>query len=249
MSQLPTDAQRIAVRARGVRHAAMYQRWTDLLFLHWRWDPADLRARLPAGLHLDTCDGDAWLGVVPFFMERIRPRFLPPLPWVSWFLEMNVRTYVFDEHGTPGVWFFSLDCNQPIAVRVARRFFGLPYFDATMRARRAASGIDYECRRSMEQQPCAFEYSLHDSLPRPEPGSLEFWLVERYALFASTTRGLRLGQVEHAPYPLARPAVARFSALPLLWDGFAMPDRAPDHVAASRGVDVRIGALESPTQS
>lgn len=227
----------------------MHQRWSDLLFLHWRWDPCDLRARLPPGLHLDTHEGTAWLGIVPFFMERIRPRFLPPLPWLSWFLELNVRTYVFDDSGMPGVWFFSLDCNQPVAVRAARTFFSLPYFDAAMRARRDAGGVLYECRRSTAEQGSVFEYSLHELLPLPQPGSLEFWLVERYVLFASTGRGLYHGRVEHTPYPLARAAVARFDALPLSWDGFAMPGRPPDHIAASRGVSVRIGSLKPPTQS
>ena len=238
-----TDEARLAARARGVASPAMFQRWSHLLFLHWRWDAADLRARLPAGLHLDTHEGHAWLGVVPFFMERIRPRFLPALPWLSWFHELNVRTYVFDENGTPGVWFFSLDCDQPVAVRAARAFFRLPYFDAAMRATRDEDRVRYECRRAGQDATSQFDYTLHEPLPPPAPGSLEFWLVERYVLFASTARGLRQGQVAHVPYPLSRATLGRFDALPLRWNGFAAPDRSPDHIAASRGVDVRVGAL------
>ena len=240
----PTSDQRLAARIDGVRRVVMRQRWSELLFLHWRWDVSDLQKRLPEGLHVDTFDGDAWLGVVPFFMDRIRPRFLPAVPWVSWFRELNVRTYVHDAHGRPGVWFFSLDCDQPLAVRLAQSLFRLPYFDATMRAQRQHGKVAFECRRKAVEKTSRYEYDLGNELPKPEPGSLEFWLVERYLLFANTGAGLRLGRVSHEPYPLTEVALHQWDALPLLWDGFAPPNRAPDHVAGSRGVEVRVGPLE-----
>ena len=114
----------------------MRQCWSGLLFLHWPVDPAMIQSRLPDGLFVDTYDNKAWLGVVPFFMDRVRPVMLPPVPGLSWFLELNVRTYVHDAQGRPGVWFFSLDCNQPLAVEIARRFFHLPYEHAAMKAAR-----------------------------------------------------------------------------------------------------------------
>lgn len=240
----PTLDQRLATRAAGVSPVVMHQRWSELLFLHWRWEVADLQRRLPPGLHVDTHEGQAWLGVVPFFMDRIRPRFLPPVPGVSWFREMNVRTYVHDDQGRPGVWFFSLDCDQPLAVRVARSLFRLPYFDAAMVAKREEGKVGFECRRSTKQDTSRFVYELGTELPRPEVGSLEFWLVERYVLFANTRGGLRLGRVAHEPYPLTAVTLNEWDALPLRWDGFEMPGRAPDHVAGSRGVEVRVGPLE-----
>jgi uncharacterized protein YqjF (DUF2071 family) len=224
----------------------MFQRWSELLFLHWRWEAADLQKRLPPGLHVDTYEGQAWLGVVPFFMDRIRPRFLPALPGLSWFRELNVRTYVHDDRGRPGVWFFSLDCDQPLAVRVARSLFRLPYFDARMKAHRQPNTghVTYACRRHAEEATSRFDYTLGKELPSPEPDSLEFWLVERYLLFANTRSGLRLGRVSHAPYPLTEVTLNQWDALPLQWNGFTLPNRAPDHVAGSRGVEVRLGALE-----
>jgi uncharacterized protein YqjF (DUF2071 family) len=241
----PSLEQRLAARTRGITAPAMYQRWSDLLFLHWRWDAEDLRRRLPKGLHLDTHDGSAWLGVVPFFMDRIRPRFLPAVPWLSWFLELNVRTYVHDDQGRPGVWFFSLDCNQPLAVKLARTFFHLPYFDARMRAVRDRDGrIRYECRRRGEGVAETFDYHLQSEAQPAEAGSLEFFLVERYLLFANSPRGLRAGYVHHAPYPLCAANVGSYDTAPLVWNGFTGPGRAPDHVIGSRGVDVRIGRLE-----
>jgi uncharacterized protein len=88
------------------------QRWSDLLFLHWRVSAAAVQATLPAGLFVDTYHDQAYVGIVPFFMERVRPVYLPPVPWLSWFLELNVRTYVRDASGTPGVWFYSLSGGE-----------------------------------------------------------------------------------------------------------------------------------------
>ena len=116
LSCMPTAAQRLAARERPQGFPVMRQRWSGLLFLHWPVEISLIQKRLPPGLHVDTFDGQAWLGVVPFFMQRVRPIGLPPVPWLSWFLELNVRTYVHDDAGNPGVWFFSLDCDQPVAV-------------------------------------------------------------------------------------------------------------------------------------
>ena len=133
--QTPTMAQREAMRRRPKRGPVMYQRWYDLLFLHWAWDAAEIQATLPAGLTVDTFDGQAWLGVVPFAMSGVRPRGLPAVGGLSAFLELNLRTYVHAADGTPGVWFYSLDCEQRLAVMIARTLFGLPYRHARMARR------------------------------------------------------------------------------------------------------------------
>ena len=106
-----------------------------------------LRRLIPPGLQLDLYQGQAWIGVVPFRMSGVRPRYFPRLPGLHAFPELNVRTYVV-RNGIPGVWFFSLDAANPVAVRAARRFFHLPYFDADMRATRTADGFDYSSHRT-----------------------------------------------------------------------------------------------------
>lgn len=243
----PTPAQRFANSEFRIARPVMYQRWSDLLFLHWKWDADELQKRLPQGLSIDRHKGDAWLGIVPFFMQRVRPRFLPPVPWLSWFLELNVRTYVFDENGTPGVWFFSLDCNQPLAVRIARTCFRLPYFDARMSAQRHESGaIQYHCQRHQKPSASHFHYRLHQDVSTAAEGSLEFFLVERYVLFANTKRGLRMGRVNHQRYPISPVTVDQFDQHAFDWSGFTPAERPPDHIIGSRGVDVRIGALVKP---
>ena len=112
----------------------MRMRWHDLLFMHWPVNVASLRRLIPAALDLDLWNGQAWLGVVPFRMSDVAPRGIPAMPWLSAFPELNVRTYVKTED-KPGVWFFSLDATNPVAVRVARSAFHLPYFDARIAIR------------------------------------------------------------------------------------------------------------------
>src|SRR5437763_5271452 len=140
-------AARLAAREPNARRPqVIYQRWESLLFLHWRLPAARIQATLPQELTVDTFNGDAFIGVVPFFMRNVRPVGLPTMPWISDFQELNVRTYVFDPNGTPGVWFYSLDCNQPLAVIAARALTGLEYRNAEMSAM-TGEFIDYTCRR------------------------------------------------------------------------------------------------------
>lgn len=240
---IPTLESRLAVRDQPSRAHVMHQRWEQLAFLHWRWNADEIQRTLPAGLFVDTFQGDAWLAIVPFYMRGIRPRFCPPVPGISNFLEMNVRTYVHDEQGRPGVWFYSLDCDQPLAVWTARTFFHLPYQHALMQAPISDGWIDYTCHRRGEASESRFRYQLACETHPAEPGSLEFFLSERYLLFSQTPRGIRCGQVHHAPYPLADVKLETWDLEPLLQVGFADPKRPPDHLIGSPGVDVRVYSL------
>ncbi len=243
----PSEVNRLAARQAPVGAAVMYQRWRDLLFLHWEYPQERLQATLPAGLHVDTYQGKAYLGVVPFFMQGVRPRGLPAVPGISNFMELNLRTYVYDQSGVPGVWFYSLEANQRLAVAIARRFFHLPYVFARMTAGRSPSGaINYRAQRPggcAHPRPCAFEYAAGPVLRRPEVDSLEFFLVERYRLFASANGRLWSGSVWHPPYPLHRAAVTIWDENLLALNGFEPTGRPPDHAVGSRGVDVALYPL------
>lgn len=240
---LPTLESRLAFRERQLRAHVMHQRWEKLLFLHWRWNAAEIQQTLPPSLFVDTFQGDAWLAIVPFYMRGIRPRFFPAVPGISDFLELNVRTYVHDEQGRPGVWFYSLDCNQPFAVWTARTFFDLPYQHARMSAEVGDGGIDYRCQRRGASSESRFRYRIAAESQAAEPGSLEFFLAERYLLFSRTPRGIRCGQVHHTPYPLAEAKLEAWDVNPLLQAGFADPQRSPDHIIGSSGVDVAVYPL------
>ncbi len=182
----------------------MAQSWHDLLFAHWPVKPADLRRHLPPGLELDLFDGAAWIGVVPFRMTGIRPRGLPPVPGISSFVEINVRTYV-TARGRGGVWFFSLDASNEIAVEAARGWFHLPYFNAVMECRRRGDEIAYASRRTHRGAAKAEfrgRYRPTSTASRTRPGTLEHWLTERYSLFATYRGALVRADVSHDPWPL-----------------------------------------------
>ena len=241
---IPSLAQRLALRQPPRDYAIMRQRWSRLLFAHWAISPSMIQATLPKGLHVDTFNGQAWIGIVPFYMERIRPRFLPPLPWLSWFLELNVRTYVYDEFGNSGVWFYSLDCNQPIAVELARRGFHLPYQHARMSAKIVRGAVDYHCQRKGESVVSHYHYAPVGDLREAAPGTLEFFLLERYLLFSTAADGrIHTGRVHHAPYPFADAACDAPGMEPLRQAGFAIAQAAPQSLLYSPGVDVSIYPL------
>ena len=243
----PGLPQRLAACVRPVGTPVIYQRWRDLLFLHWEYPAAAIQATLPNGLFVDTFGGKAYLGIVPFFMENVHPRFLPALPGLSSFMEVNARTYVYDRAGVPGVWFYSLDANQRLAVAIARRFFHLPYERAEMQSQRTASGaIRYRSVRAgvdANRGCCVFEYAAGAGWPAPPPESLEFFLVERYRLYAASGGRLRRGAVFHQPYPLCRAEVTMWDERLLALNGFPSTGRPPDHITMSHGVDVAVFPL------
>src|ERR1700676_22957 len=169
----------------------MAQSWHDLLFAHWRIDRALLRPHIPTALHIDAFAGQAWIAVVPFRMSGVRLRWTPPLPWLSAFPELNVRTYVSAE-GKPGVWFFSLDAGNPMAVTIARAWFHLPYFRARMKCEERDGGIHYASVRTHPGAPPGiFEgnYRPAREIFEPCPGTLEHFLTERYCLYSAGSHG------------------------------------------------------------
>jgi uncharacterized protein YqjF (DUF2071 family) len=187
----------------------MHMRWLDLLFIHWPLAPEILRALIPAALTLDTYDGRAWLGVVPFRMTNVRPRWIPPVPGLSAFAEINVRTYVTCD-GKPGVWFFSLDAVNHLAVWGARWSFHLPYYFADMTVQERDGRIHYHTtRRPVAPGEAHFTavYGPTGAVYFSQPGSLEHWLTERYCLYAADRHGhIHRSDIHHARWPL-QPAV------------------------------------------
>lgn len=180
----------------------MAMSWRDLAFLHWPVSAAVLREKIPPGLTLDTFENEAFLGIVPFHMTGVRPRWVPSLPGVSSFVELNVRTYVVAE-GKPGVWFFSLDATSRLAVRGARRFFHLPYFDARMSSSRLEGFVDYRSERIHRGAPEARFTAQYRGTGSATGSELEHWLTERYCLYAANEEGrLFRGDIHHPPWPL-----------------------------------------------
>jgi uncharacterized protein YqjF (DUF2071 family) len=208
----------------------MRMRWVDLLFAHWSVPAETLRPLIPAGLELDTFDGQAWLGIVPFRMEDVAPRFLPAVPGLSAFPEINVRTYV-RHGGRRGVWFLSLDTTSPPAVLGARAAFHLPYFQARMSAGTEAGWVEYRSERDDLRGPAAAftaRYRPTGPVAPAAPGSLDTFLTDRRGLYAADPAGwLSWTAIRHAPWPL-QPAEAEIRVESMAAaHGITLPDVAP----------------------
>jgi len=183
------------------------QTWHDLLFAHWPLPPELLRPLVPRQLELDIFEGQAWVGVVPFRISAMRPRLLPPVPGLSYFPELNVRTYVKarpPQLPKPGVYFFSLDAGKRIPAALGRQFFRLNYFHARMRMENLTGKTRYECHRRDSGTPAEFEASYGPTGPvfRSVPGSLEHWLTERYSLHTVHRDRTYICEIHHLPWPL-----------------------------------------------
>ena len=228
-----------------------YQSWRNLLFLHWKVPISVIKDTLPPSLTVDTWHGSAYLGIIPFRMLNLRPSFAFPIPALSNFPEINLRTYVLDKQGRKGVWFFSLDTENPLGNWIARRFFYLNYRYAKTYFK-SMSPKEHQCsvllkNTKFEKQRFEWEESEDYFLPSNNRDSLEYFLTERYRLFSynRVTKQLYSGQIVHEPYVLNRPKLKRFS-LDLVEDNisYKLPIRQPDSVLAASGTDVRVYTLE-----
>ncbi|MFP6766775.1 MAG: DUF2071 domain-containing protein [Planctomycetaceae bacterium] len=260
------DLDRIAPTRRPQRRPIGYHRWHSLAFIHWRVSPDLLAPQLPKGVQVDTFDGSAWIGLVPFHMSGVRPWWSPSILGISAFHETNVRTYVHC-NGVPGVWFFSLDAASRLAVWIARTRWGLPYHHARMQVRRDGSRVEYQSRRTarvardatvgpgvpgagvdleIEFDEAAASEGI-DEQGHARPGTLEHFLVERYVLFVSELgrpTDVLSGRVHHSPYPLQSARWVRGEQSLVQAAGFEI-DGPPDHVAFTEGVSVEIFGLRS----
>ena len=230
----------------------MHQNWHHLLFLHWEVPPHELQALLPHGLDLDTFDGKAYVALVPFTISGVRPSFVPPLPLISSFHEVNVRTYVHRGGKDPGVWFFSLDASSALAVTAARAMYKLPYFDASITfaaSEEPLPSIEFQSRRDDPRGTMPANghviYKPSDGvITHASPGTLEFFLLERYVLYAADDRhNLDRARVYHQPYPIERAEVIALEET-LVWAaGIRRGEEAPlRHYA--KEVNVKVYALE-----
>ncbi len=233
---------------------SMTQRWNDLLFAHWPVPGSEVAPLLPAGLVPDTFDGSAWIGVVPFWMDRIRFNGMPSVPGAERFPELNLRTYVREENtNLSGVYFFSLDAANPIAVTVARAFFRLPYYWAHMEIRPEPDGrFLYRSDRHLTRKRVRFRASYRSlgpsqRLAQSSPGTIEYFLTERYRLYTADRRGrLFQGEIHHVPWPLeAAEAEFPINELPAA-HGLRLPDTQP-LLYYARELVVYVWSLELAT--
>ena len=233
----------IAARHRPSRRPVMYQSWDDLIFLHWVCDPQEVQSRLPKGLFVDTFESQAHISIVGVKMNNVRPFNLPALPWLSFFNELNVRVYVVDQQGTPGVYFFSLDCDCWPAVTIARKFFSLNYVSAKMNFKTDNNKYELTAKRKESTQIALYKWQTGNHVQKAIPGTLAFHLTERYNFFTEKNGQFLRGQVYHEPYELIETTCTEYSEVPIAWNHFTSPQRPPDLVHACRGVKIQAFSL------
>lgn len=241
------------------------QSWLDLLFLHWPVPVSAIRHLVPPELEIEEFDGSSWVALVPFHMRGVMLRFLPDLPGISAFPELNVRLYV-SYKGKRGVWFLSLDADNTLAVWAARTFFHLPYFNAEMQIQEAQAhntqthdtqaydSYTYQSIRQVGsydcQEPAVLKMRYGPSSPvyHAQAGTLEHFLTERYCLYTKNKEGqLLCGEIHHIPWPLQKAeieieenSVLASWRLPITGE----LSRKPPLMHFSKGVDVVVWGVE-----
>jgi uncharacterized protein YqjF (DUF2071 family) len=248
----PSQIDRIAPTREPDAPVVMHQDWHHLLFLHWEVPPQELQPLVAPELTIDTFDGQAYVGLVPCTLSGVRPVLTPPLPWISSFHEINVRTYVHHSGRDPGVWFFSLDASSAIAVAAARAAYKLPYFHASMDFEQIDGMFDFQSKRDDPRGPAPatshIRYAPMDGIVKhAAPGSLEFFLVERYVLYTTDDEHrLHRARIHHKPYPLQRADLLECEESMVWAAGIKRPQTAPLRHYASE-VNVKVYPLEKVT--
>jgi uncharacterized protein len=228
-----------------IRRAWLRNRWDDLTFVHWSYDPAEVQSLLPDGLRVDTFDdGDgprAWVSLVPFRMRRAGPSFLPPIPWISTFAETNVRTYVVDSAGHRAVWFLSLDATRLTVVAFARWAIGFPYVWADMTIGREGDRWIYATtRRWWPRSPTAATRLVVDAADVIEPTQLDEFLTARWGTVAEWRGRLRHHPVNHPPWVLRAATIVELNDTAVTASGLSAPTGQPV-VRVAEPVDARFG--------
>jgi uncharacterized protein YqjF (DUF2071 family) len=224
-----------------VRVAAMRQRWTDVSFLHWPVDAARVRDVIPSHLEVDTFDGAAWVGLVAF-RNVTRPPVGPRIPWLSEYLETNVRTYVVDGEGRRATWFLSLDVDRAPVAAAGRATLGLPYAWSAMSLERAGRTVSYRARRRAPASGTTSAVTVHvgAALERREIDALPDFLTARFRLFGVGPFGAYDVPIEHPQWPLRRATATEVDDRLIAAGGLPQPTGEP-LVHASSGLEVRIG--------
>ena len=227
-----------ASRQRPAGRSILTQSWDNLFFYHWEYDAHEIQKRLPAGLIVDTFQGKAYLSIVGFRMSAIRLFGLPAVPGLSELNELNVRTYVRTADGTSGIYFFSLDCDHWIAVKIAQLAFGLNYQSAKINFNPKENPERFSCSRKKSKSVATFAWEPTGHSTTAADGTIEFFLLERYIFFTSKNNRLTMGRVHHEPYVFTSAIAREWSEAPFEWNQLLPTGMAPNLIHVAHGVSI-----------
>ncbi len=213
----------------------MFQDWETLTFIHWRYDAPSMQRMLPPDLVVDTFDGSAWVGLVPFRVTNLRPPLAPAIPWASHFPETNVRTYVRGPDGEPGIWFFTLEADRLGAVIAARATFGLPYRWASMSVKLDRDRVEYSSRRNPHT---SIRIAIGNAM---RPTDREIFLTARFRLYSLLLDRLVYADVSHEPWPLREARIEHMDQD--LMESLGLPVEGDPLVHYSPRVHTRVGPI------
>lgn len=176
-----------------------YQEWNKSLFMHWTVDPAIIEPLIPADITLDLFEGKAWVSVVAFTMQKIRPRHLPFFKPISDFHEINVRTYV-TKNNKPGVYFINIEAQKAVSVFLSRNISGLPYEKAVMHRKEQPALCIYTSSNLPKKFHLHAEYEITKKDITKTP--LDLFLTERYCLYVPVQNQFYRYNIHHVAWPL-----------------------------------------------
>jgi uncharacterized protein len=220
------------------------QSWNDLLFVHYPCPVEKLRNLVPKSLTIQEFEGICWIGIIPLKMERVMMRPLPDIPYISNFLELNVRVYV-EYEGKPGVYFLSLDASNPLAVWGGKNLFHLPYKHADIEFKKENNTNIFHSKRKEGEDQSEFSLSYYPTsdIFEAKPNTLEYFFTERYCLYTLTPHGVYRGNIHHLPWPHQEAKAKIFSNSILNNFQIPIPSSEP-HILYSKGVDAILWNLE-----
>lgn len=229
------------------RRTVLRQTWAQLASFHWPYDPDVVDRWLPDGVSVDTHGGQAWVGLIPFEMQRVQLGRSPAVPYLGDFIEINVRTYVVDDLGRRAVWFGSLDVPRSVIVGVARTLFALPYCWSDATHTIAADRHRYTARRRWPRAAAGattdITFTVGDEIPPADVTDLEHFVSARWALLTTRRGRVLYGPVDHPRWPLHRVTDVEIDDALIEASGLPAPTGEPLGLY-SPGVPVRIGWLE-----
>lgn len=210
-----------------------YQEWNDAVFLHWKVPVEELTKHIPEGLEIESIDGECWISVVAFTMQKIRPRMLPSLAFISDFHEINVRTYLKHNNKT-GVYFLNIEAEKWLSANLARIISTLPYQTAHMKRSNHAGQHTYTSTNAVSRFSLHTTYSIGEEIT--EKSTLDLWLTERYCLYLNKGNTISKYEIHHKPWQLYEIDVTDLD-VQFTIDGLPI-NRKPDMAHYSTGVQV-----------